>query len=66
MITYDPNLIVPAHVMEAARTIELYFKERGTDSWELCGICSRDRVFRLEAVLVTIERITQEARLGIR
>lgn len=44
----DPNLEVPAHIIEAARAVEMYFKERGSDSWELCGICSRDRLVRLE------------------
>lgn len=45
---YDPTLTVPAHILEAARTIGYYFEEQGVRSWELQGICSRKRVWELE------------------
>lgn len=40
---YDPDLqLPPKHVADAARTVELYFRERSPLGWEYAGLRSRD------------------------
>jgi hypothetical protein len=33
---------LPAEVVEAAKTLEMYFKERNVQHWQVMGVCSFD------------------------
>lgn len=40
---YDPSLrLPPKHIADAARLVELYFRQQGMDDWEFAGLRSRN------------------------
>ena len=43
-INTDDN--IPSWLIQAARLLEVYFRKKGIEEWELMGVCSREIAFK--------------------
>lgn len=46
---------VPKEVIQAAFTLDRFFKEQGCFEWQLMNVCSRNHAFRLETALENLK-----------
>jgi hypothetical protein len=53
------TLSIPMDVADAAIKVGNYFKEQGVETWELCGVCSRNHAYRLYYIKKQLKEIIE-------